>query len=222
MNNNESAGFDASESARKKAFAELEIELKNKGYSAGLIEKGNSWWRLKNNFGDVIALFVFGNRLQAVNSLKEYSIRYGVPLIFVGVQNNRVKYFKYIKFKFVEDGSWHEIDFMLVFPKYNSATEAEIAMKTINKVVVEYNSIKMQSSIVCGVLFLMWLIWLIVHLTKCGFICGSKGELPYFLGSLVFIVLIYFLPLFQVIRIGKDSITLIQQKIQSEENKKGE
>ena len=217
MDKNEAAEFDASEAARKRAFAELEKELKNKGYSAGLIDKGNNWWRLKNNFGDVIALFVFEDNPPAIKPLKEYAILYGVPLIFVGVKNDRVKYFKYIKLKFVEEGSWHEIDFMLVFPKYNSATETAIAMNTINKVVAEYNSMKTQSTIVCCVLFFMWLIWLIVHLAKCGFICGSQGELPYFLGALVFIVLIYFLPLFQVIKIGKDGITLIQQKIQSEE-----
>lgn len=217
MNKNEAAEFDASEAARKKAFAELEKELKNKGYSAGLIDKDEMRWVLRNTFGDIIAIFVFGGRPYAVNPLKEYSVLYGVPLIFVGVQNDRVKYFKYIKLKFVEDGSWHEIDFMLVFPKYNSATETVIAIKTINKVVAEYNSMKTQSTIVCIVLFVMWLIWLIAHLTKCGFICGCQGELPYFLGALVFIVLIYFLPLFQVIRIGKDGITLIQQKMQSEE-----
>lgn len=217
MSENEAVKFDTSEVAREKVFAELEKELKNKGYSAGLIDKDGMRWVVRNTFGDIIAIFVFGARLQTVNPLKEYSIRYGVPLIFVGVQNDRVKYFKYIKLKFVEDGSWHEIDFMLVFPKYNSVAETAIAMNTINKVVAEYNSMKTQSSIVCGVLFFMWLIWLIVHLTKCGFICASQGELPYFLGALVFIVLIYFLPLFQVIKIGKDGITLIQQKIQREE-----
>ncbi|HAM42269.1 MAG TPA: hypothetical protein DCP52_00275 [Elusimicrobia bacterium] len=74
MNKNEAAEFDASEAARKKAFAELEKELKNKGYSAGLIDKDEMRWVLRNTFGDIIAIFVFGGRPYAVNPLKEYSV----------------------------------------------------------------------------------------------------------------------------------------------------
>lgn len=213
MDKNEAAEFDASEAARKKAFAELEKELKNKGYSAGLIEKGTNWWRLKNNFGDVIALFVFEDNPPAIKPLKEYSVLYGIPLIFVGVQNDRVKYFKYIKLKFVEEGSWHEIDFMLVVPKYSAKYPASANAGLIQQAQRLARGTAWAATV--------WLIWIVIRFwlsVKMNCSCGTATT-PDIDISLALVAGVYFVPRLYLIHIQKNDIADIAHQKQNDESK---
>ena len=213
MSENEAVKFDTSEVAREKVFAELKKELKNKGYSAGLIDKDEMRWVLRNTFGDIIAIFVFGARLQTVNPLKEYSIRYGVPLIFVGVQNDRVKYFKYIKLKFVEDGSWHEIDFMLVFPKYS----AKYPISANAGLIQQAQRLARDTAwVVAG-----WLIWIVIRFwlsVKMKCTCGTATT-PDIDISLALAVGVYLVPRLYLIHIQKNDIADIERQKQNDESK---
>ena len=213
MSENEAVKFDTSEVAREKVFAELEKELKNKGYSAGLIDKDEMRWVLRNTFGDIIAIFVFGVRLQTVNPLKEYSIRYGVPLIFVGVQNDRVKYFKYIKLKFVEDGSWHEIDFMLVFPKYSAKYPISANVGLIQQAQRLARGTAWAAAV--------WLIWIVIRFwlsVKINCTCGTATT-PDIDISLALAVGEYLVPRLYLIHIQKNDIADIERQKQNDESK---
>lgn len=213
MSENEAVKFDTSEVAREKVFAELEKELKNKGYSAGLIDKDGMRWVVRNTFGDIIAIFVFGARLQTVNPLKEYSIRYGVPLIFVGVQNDRVKYFKYIKLKFVEDGSWHEIDFMLVFPKYS----AKYPISANAGLIQQAQRLARGTAWAAAV----WLIWIVIRFwlsVKINCTCGTPTT-PDIDISLALAVGVYLVPRLYLIHIQKNDIADIERQKQNDESK---
>ena len=213
MSENEAVKFDTSEVAREKVFAELKKELKNKGYSAGLIDKDEMRWVLRNTFGDIIAIFVFGVRLQTVNPLKEYSIRYGVPLIFVGVQNDRVKHFKYIKLKFVEDGSWHEIDFMLVFPKYS----AKYPISANAGLIQQAQRLARDTAwVVAG-----WVIWIVIRFwlsVKMNCTCGTATT-PDIDISLALAVGVYLVPRLYLIHIQKNDIADIERQKQNDESK---
>lgn len=213
MDKNEAAEFDASEAARKKAFAELEKELKNKGYSAGLIDKDEIRWVLRNHFGDAIAIFVFGDRPYAVKQLKEYSVLYGVPLIFVGVQNDRVKYFKYIKLKFVEEGSWYEIDFMLVFPKYS----AKYPISANAGLIQQAQRLARGTAWAAAV----WLIWIVIRFwlsVKVNCTCGTATP-PDIDISLALVAGVYFVPRLYLIHIQKNDIAAIAHQKQNDESK---